>query len=55
MEFTFKNPWEIVNIHMDNQRGFLSKFAIYDDSKLIQSTNLKTLETNDINCELRKS
>ena len=57
MKFAFKNPWKIedIQIHMDNQIEFLRKFVIYDDSKLIQSTILKIIETKDLISEIKKS
>lgn len=42
MSLTYKNPWEIeeIRICMDNEIGFLYKFRVYDDSKLIQNIGL---------------
>ena len=44
-----KKPWEIESIQVDtdNEKGFLSKFIIYDDSKLIQPDFFNIAKTDD--------
>ena len=46
--FMLKSPWEIENIQVDleSKTDILSKFIIYDDSKLIKSS-ISTISTTD--------